>query len=133
MADVDAAVKEFSKTRLNGDGVVPPGDAEDEVTRQDLADVVLATGGGLDRSGQPGVDRVILERFLAEGKVWVDWEGKGGGWSGDGGWGGDAGGWGDQSLHGGIAGWQRVLSRGAVVLIGYDPACMAGRDEEGRA
>lgn len=77
LADVDAAVKEFSKTRLNGDGVVPPGDAEDEVTGKDLADVVLATGGVTDRSGQMGVDQAGLVRFLAEAKAWVEWQDKG--------------------------------------------------------
>lgn len=77
LADVDTAVKEFSKTRLNGDGVVSPGDAEDEVTGKDLADVVLATGGVTDRSGQMGVGQASLERFLAEAKAWVEWQDKG--------------------------------------------------------
>jgi len=73
LADVAAMEKAFSATRLNGDGIVPPDDAEDEGTRQVVADIVAAMGGVTDRSGKPGVDQATLDKFFAGAQAYSDW------------------------------------------------------------
>jgi hypothetical protein len=77
LADVEAMVKDFTKTRLNGDGIVPAGDAEDDGTKQAIADIVTALGGVTDRSGKPGVNQETLNKFLAEAQAFVDWHKQG--------------------------------------------------------
>ncbi len=73
LADVKEMVSRFSQTRLNGDGVVTVDSAEDDATRQAIADIVAAMGGVPDRSGKPGVDQATLDRFFAEAQALADW------------------------------------------------------------
>ncbi len=77
LADVEAMTKDFTQTRLNGDGIVPVTDAEDEATKKDIADILTAMGGVTDRSGKPGVDQATLDKFLAEAQALSDWHKQG--------------------------------------------------------
>jgi len=61
LADVCQMEKVFAQTRFNGDGIVPPQSADDEETRQAIADIISALGGPLDRSGATGVDAATLD------------------------------------------------------------------------
>jgi hypothetical protein len=73
LADVEAMVKDFTKTRLNGDGIVPPDDTDDAVIKKAVADIVTACGGVTDRSGKPGVDQDTLDKFFGEARAFADW------------------------------------------------------------
>jgi hypothetical protein len=73
LADVQAMASGFAQTRLNGDGIVPAGDAEDNTTKNDISDILSALGGVTDRSGQPGVDQATLDKFFAEAQALSDW------------------------------------------------------------
>ncbi|MCU0771305.1 MAG: hypothetical protein MUE94_05985 [Verrucomicrobia bacterium] len=77
LAEVEGMTKDFTQTRLNGDGIVPVGDAEDEATRKDIADILAALGGVTDRSGKPGVDQATLDKFFAEAQALSDWHKQG--------------------------------------------------------
>ena len=78
VADVADTTKVFEKTLFNGDGVVAPDAAGDDLeARQLVLDVVATLGGVPDRGGKEGVDRGRLDAFFAEAAAFADWWAKG--------------------------------------------------------
>lgn len=67
----------FANTRFNGDGVVPPGCAEEPEVAAAITDIIKTGGGTKDRSGKDGVDAAGLDKFLAEAKRVLDWSRRG--------------------------------------------------------
>ncbi len=67
----------FANTRFNGDGVVPPGCAEDPAVAAAITDIIKTGGGTKDRSGKDGLDAAGLDKFLAEAKRVLDWSRRG--------------------------------------------------------
>jgi hypothetical protein len=76
LADVTDTAKIFAETRFNGDGVVPADAADDEATRQVIADIVVAFGSETDRSGKPGVNQAKVDAFFAAGAAYLEWAGR---------------------------------------------------------
>ncbi len=74
MDDIADVARIISLTRFNGDGIVPVNAAEDEATRQVIADIVDCVGSDPDRSGQPGISREKLERFFSEAAAYSEWQ-----------------------------------------------------------
>jgi hypothetical protein len=72
--DIADVAKLISLTRFNGDGIVPADAAEDEATRQVIADMMECLGSEPDRSGQPGISREKLEQFFTEAAAYSDWQ-----------------------------------------------------------
>lgn len=67
LADVLDAVKKFTDTTLNGDGIVIPASAgADAATAKAIEDAIAAVGGVTDRSGKPGVDQAKADAFFKE-------------------------------------------------------------------
>lgn len=63
----------LAKSKLNGDGVVPPDTIDDAAVRKVAEEIVACLGGEADRSGKPGVDKARLEKFFAECAAYSDW------------------------------------------------------------
>lgn len=70
--DVSAVQEAFAGTRFNGDGVVPPDAAEDADLKAALEDVAKA-GTVPDRSGKPGVDKTLVEKYFADLEARLAW------------------------------------------------------------
>ncbi len=64
LADVEAMTEVFAATRFNGDGIVPPEAADDDDTRRAIEQVMAAVGSVPDRSGRPGIDQQLADRFF---------------------------------------------------------------------
>ncbi len=65
--DVSDTARIFAATLFNGDGVVTPESAGDDVETAALIGEIVATQGGVpDRSGKPGVDADKLAAFFAD-------------------------------------------------------------------
>jgi hypothetical protein len=79
LSDVENTASSFAQTQLNGDGIVTPEATDDAATRQLIADVIATVGSVTDRSGRPGVDQALLDRFFAECEAWVAWAEEGAG------------------------------------------------------
>lgn len=73
LADLGDIGALFAASRFNGDGVIPPSAAEDEDTRQAIADIAACTGGVPDRSGETGVDEATVELFFADAGQLLAW------------------------------------------------------------
>lgn len=73
LADVDAVQESFVKTRFNGDGVVPPDAAESDDVRAAIEDVMKGAGEVTDRSGRPGVDRALVDRYFTDLDARLAW------------------------------------------------------------
>jgi hypothetical protein len=75
VADTVAVTKAFADTSLNGDGVIIPASAgQDDVdARRAIEDAIACCGSVVDRSGKPGVDRALVERFFAAVDERVAW------------------------------------------------------------
>lgn len=63
----------LARTRFNGDGVITALTADDEVLKGWIADIIQCLGSETDRSGEPGVNREMIERFSAETAAWLAW------------------------------------------------------------
>jgi len=77
LADVANTAASFSKTRLNGDGIVPADVAQDAATRQVIAEAIACVGAVTDRSGKPGIDSAKLGQFYGELAGYAAWAAKG--------------------------------------------------------
>ena len=79
LADVENTASSFAQTKLNGDGIVTPAVTDDAATRKLIEDVIATVGSVTDRSGRPGIDQALLDRFFAECEAWTAWweEGQG--------------------------------------------------------
>ena len=79
LSDVENTVASFAQTKLNGDGIVTPDVTDDAATRKLIEDVIATVGSVTDRSGRPGIDQALLDRFFAECEAWVAWAEEGAG------------------------------------------------------
>lgn len=70
LADIS---KIFADTRFNGDGVIPAQAAGNDADRQLMEDIINCYGSKMDRSGIPGIDRDIMDRFFADLTLYADW------------------------------------------------------------
>jgi hypothetical protein len=73
IADTTDTAKIFSATKFNGDGIVPPDSAEDDVTRAMINDIIACLGAVMDRSGKPGISQGHVDQFFAECRAYSDW------------------------------------------------------------
>jgi hypothetical protein len=73
LGDVAQMTAAFAQTTFNGDGVVPADAAKDDATKQALTDIISALGSVTDRSGKPGVNQVMLDKFFSEAQALSDW------------------------------------------------------------
>lgn len=58
---------------FNGDGVVTPASARDEATQHLIENILACLQGVPDRSGAPGVDAALTERFFEAARLYADW------------------------------------------------------------
>lgn len=73
-ADVLDTTAIFAKTLFNGDGIVPPESAEDDVaTASAIKDVIACYGADKDKSGKDGVSRAKVEAFFKEAAAHLAW------------------------------------------------------------
>jgi hypothetical protein len=77
LGDVLDLTKIFAETKFNGDGVIVPGSASDDATRKAIEDIIATVGSVTDRSGKPGVNKELTEKFFSEAKAYCDWQAKG--------------------------------------------------------
>jgi hypothetical protein len=75
--DVSALEKLFVATKLNGDGVVPADSAESPELEKAIAEMIEAVGSVPDRSGKPGIDKALVEKFVAEAEAYLAWSKEG--------------------------------------------------------
>ncbi len=71
--DVADTAKIFAQTLFNGDGVVPADSAADDATKAALSDIIACVGSVPDRSGKPGVNADLVEKFFAESTAFAAW------------------------------------------------------------
>jgi len=75
--DTTDTAKIFAQTRFNGDGIVPTEAATDATTKQVILDIIATEGSKPDRSGLPGVDQALVDKFYADLAAFADWWTKG--------------------------------------------------------
>jgi hypothetical protein len=73
VADTVAITKAFAETVLNGDGIVIPASAKSDELRQVIEDAIASTGSATDRSGKPGIDQAIADKFFVEVDARAAW------------------------------------------------------------
>lgn len=64
----------FSGTRFNGDGVITPATAGDDLELKAIIEDCLKTGSKPDRSGEPGVTAEIVEAFYSACSDYASWQ-----------------------------------------------------------
>ena len=78
VADTMAITKAFADTVLNGDGVVVAESTDDPALRRTIEDIIAHAGHTTDRSGKPGVDKPLADRWFAgvdQRSAWL-WDGR---------------------------------------------------------
>ncbi len=76
VAEIADTAKIFAQTRFNGDGIVPAEAASDPATKQAILDILATVGSKPDRSGLPGVDSALVDKFFGEIQALADWTAK---------------------------------------------------------
>ena len=71
--EVADTTKIFAQTLFNGDGIVPADSASDDATKAAISDVIACVGSVTDRSGKPGVNAALVEKFFAEAAAFDTW------------------------------------------------------------
>lgn len=72
-ADTTDTERIFSETRFNGDGIVPPGSADDQEPRAIIENVMTCLDSVQDRSGAPGISQEMLDEFFTEARAYSEW------------------------------------------------------------
>jgi hypothetical protein len=73
LADVSDANRIFGNTTFNGDGVIIPESAGDDVTRAIINDIMACCGTVPDRSGKVGIDQARADNFFAACTAFDAW------------------------------------------------------------
>lgn len=76
VADASDANKIFVNTTLNGDGVIIPESASDDVTKALINDIIACLGTVPDRSTKGGIDQAKVDAFFAECAAFDGWNKK---------------------------------------------------------
>jgi hypothetical protein len=71
--EVADTAKIFAQTLFNGDGIVPADSASDDATKAAITDIIACVGSVTDRSGKPGVNADLVEKFFAEATAYAAW------------------------------------------------------------
>src|SRR5262245_56424617 len=77
--DTIAVTKAFADRTLNGDGIITPASAEAGPARAAIEDAVATVGSVTDRSGKPGIDRALADKFFADVDACAAWHTAGAG------------------------------------------------------
>lgn len=70
---VRAFEENLDRQPINGDGVIPPGAADDERVREFIEDVLRCAPGEQDRTGRPGIRAEDLEQFREDARGYIEW------------------------------------------------------------
>ncbi|MGD2175386.1 MAG: hypothetical protein PVJ27_08290, partial [Candidatus Brocadiaceae bacterium] len=73
LAQIESFERMLDNHPINGDGVIPPGAAEDEGVARFIRDIVASGGGTEDRTGRVGITEDDLERFLSDAVARLAW------------------------------------------------------------
>lgn len=73
LEDTADTTRIFAQTHFNGDGIIPAEAAQDESLRSVLEEIMACLGSVQDRSGKPGVNQDLADRFFTEIKAFSDW------------------------------------------------------------
>ncbi len=74
LPDLEKALEAFAKTPFNGDGVITAAAAGDDAgTTQAIIDIMATHGSLIDRDGQPGIDKKIVEAFFKDASAYDAW------------------------------------------------------------
>ena len=77
VADTSDSVAIFAGTKLNGDGIVTPASTDDEVLKKTIEAAIASVGSVTDRSGEPGVNEELTEKFYAALADFDAWKAEG--------------------------------------------------------
>ncbi|MBA2479231.1 MAG: hypothetical protein H0V44_01110 [Planctomycetes bacterium] len=74
LLDVEKAREHFAKTPFNGDGVITASAAADDAeTKQAILDIMSTHGSIVDRDGQPGLNKKLVDGFFADAAAYDAW------------------------------------------------------------
>lgn len=71
--EISDAAKAFFDTKFNGDGVITTESADGAATGTVIEDIIRCMGSVEDRSGKPGIDQDLLDRFFVEAEEYSQW------------------------------------------------------------
>jgi hypothetical protein len=71
--DATQAEQHYAKLPLNGDGVVTSDSVGDDGIKAIISDILTCVSPAVDRSGEEGVSRSVLDIFIATGKSYLIW------------------------------------------------------------
>ena len=74
--DTSDTIAIFEKTQFNGDGIITEKSADEEALQKIIHSIIETTGSKQDRSGEPGVDKELVEKFYAECADYDAWNSK---------------------------------------------------------
>lgn len=67
----------LSQARFNGDGIITTATSDDDSVKGWIADIINCMGSEVDRNGENGITRELIERFSADTAAWLAWHDSG--------------------------------------------------------
>lgn len=64
----------LAQTRFNGDGIITTATTDDERIAAWITDIINCMGSEVDRSGDAGITREMIERFSSDTSKWLAWQ-----------------------------------------------------------
>jgi len=74
LADASDSAAIFAKTSFNGDGIITAWSTDDAAQQEVIASAIATVGAVTDRSGLPGIDAALLEKFYASCADYKAWK-----------------------------------------------------------
>lgn len=73
LEEIEKSKAALSSQPFNGDGVITDTSTTDVTLRNLINDIISTTGSNADRSGKPGIDKDIIDRFYSDIKAYSEW------------------------------------------------------------
>ena len=64
----------LARARFNGDGIITIDSTGDELLKTWISDIIGCMGSDIDRCGDAGITRDIIERFSTDTSAWLAWQ-----------------------------------------------------------
>ena len=77
LEDIEDSTKVFAGTKFNGDGVITAISSDDEALKKTIGQIIELLGSVEDRSGEPGVNEELVEKFFEAAAAYAAWQAAG--------------------------------------------------------
>jgi hypothetical protein len=73
ITDLESLEKTLSEKPFNGDGIITEDNADDDLSRKVISEIIATQGSLTDRSGKPGINKEKLDSYFSLAEAYLPW------------------------------------------------------------